>query len=269
MVNQWNSIPFLIRIAALLLLLLQPAAAQRISYILPDIGSPGLTTYVEGIGPADAFGNFGQDGLHLNNAGDLMRVACVRPADTHKVKIGPVIVGWGGRMFSMQIFVMPYLMPSSPDWRDAGDEYTIPLCFIRNGIPGDTVLFRIVQPTRVPVLRGDVTLGDGVYGLRSPRGAMIVERLSMENARVRVSTTDCDPETDGNQGFLPFSLLSLGDVVGTGASILDVSAQGSDGGPGGGGGGGSFCYSIQNGWKGGNGFSSGGPGGRNPGGATS
>lgn len=239
-----------------------PAEGQTLSYLLPDIGAPGMATYVEGIAPPSETGSFGADGLYLNNPGNAVRFECVRPEDTLKVTIGPVLVAWQGRMFATHIFVAPWLRPPSHNWRLLGDDWRIPLRFVRNGLASDTVIFYIVRPQ--PFMRIDrgVTLGDGVWGVRSPRGAMIVEGLDARAAALAVSRADCDPFTEGNQGLLPFVLLSEGDIIGREGAYLDVSASGSDAGPGGGGGGGSFCLGATGGTPGGSGYTAGGPGGR-------
>lgn len=239
-----------------------PTVGQTLSYLLPDIGAPGMATYVEGIAPPGEAGSFGADGLYLNNPGNAVRFECVRPEDTLKVTIGPVLVSWQGRMFATHIFVAPWLRPPSHDWRLLGTDWRIPLRFVRNGLASDTVIFYLVRPH--PFMRIDrgVTLGDGAWGVRSPRGAMIVEGLDARAAGVAVSRADCDPFTEGNQGLLPFVLLSEGDIIGREGAYLDVSASGSDAGPGGGGGGGSFCLGATGGTPGGSGFTAGGPGGR-------
>jgi hypothetical protein len=249
-------------VAAAALFLSCGAHAQQVSYILPDIGTPGMATYIEGIGPADLIGNFGPDGLYLNAPGSAVRLECVDASDTHRIIIGPVIVSWGGRMFSSQIFVAPFVRASSHDWREAPSEDIIPLRLTRNGTTSNTFLFRIVRPYPALHLTGAVVLGEGTNGIRSPRGAQIFESLTFTDARVRLSTDDCDSTLPGNQGHLPAVLLIQGDMRGDGRSYIDVSAIGRHGGPGGGGGGGSFCFGDTSGVRGGEGFTAGGRGGR-------
>lgn len=100
-----------------LLLSLSHAQAQMISYIIPDIGTPGMNTYVEIIGPHNANGNFGTDGLYLNNPNDDVQVVCANPTDSQYVRFGPCDVSWSGRMISTQAFVLPSAAPSSSDWQ--------------------------------------------------------------------------------------------------------------------------------------------------------
>ena len=78
-----------------------------ISYILPDIGTPDFNTYFEIIGPYNTNGNFGGDGLYLNNPGDSVQVVCANSADTGKIVFGPVVVSQHGKLVSTQAFVMP------------------------------------------------------------------------------------------------------------------------------------------------------------------
>ena len=75
-----------------------PVYAQPfISYILPDVGTPDFNTYVEIIGPNGLAGNFGADGVYLNNPGDNERVQCVNPLDTNSIVIGPSSLAGMGR----------------------------------------------------------------------------------------------------------------------------------------------------------------------------
>lgn len=237
-------------------------SAQSISYIIPDIGTPGMNTCVEIVGPHDGQGNFGTDGFYLNNPGDFVRVECVNPADTLKVTIGPVVVSWNGRLVSTQIFVHPSQQPNADDWRLLQSQFVIPIRVVVNGTPSNSDLFYIVRPQT-----GIISLAGGVFGaglgIRSRRGAMIVDSAILGNAQFTVSTSDPDPATPGNQGFLPFVLLSKGRIAGQPGTTITVSAQGRDAGPGGGGGGGNYCDVSGNGSDGGAGFTGGGRGGRN------
>ncbi len=97
---------------------------------------------------------------------------------------------------------------------------------------------------------------------------MIVNSMTLNSGSYTVNTSDPDNGASGNQGFLPFILISKGPVtIGSGVTI-DVSANDRDGGPGGGGGGGQVCDANpfgndSPGTDGGNGFTGGGGGGRN------
>jgi hypothetical protein len=185
--------------------------AQTISYIIPDIGTTGQSTYIEIIGPYNQDSNFGSDGLYSNNAGDLVRVVCANNADTSKIKIGPVSVSWNGKLISTQVFVMPGLSPNSDNWQALSAAYRVPLQVVLNNITfSNADTFYIVQPQPAIVASGAVNLGGGgLGGIRSRRGAMIVDNLLFNNgANVTVSKTDCDPGTAGNQGFLPLNVIS-------------------------------------------------------------
>lgn len=220
-----------------------PIFAQTISYIIPDIGSTGRSTYIEIIGPYNQNSNFGTDGLYSNNTGDLVRVVCANNADTNKIKIGPVSVSWNGKLISTQVFVMPGLSPNSDNWQALSAAYRVPLQVVLNNTTfSNADTFYIVQPQPAIVASGAVNLGGGgLGGIRSRRGAMIVDDLLFNNgSNVTVSKTDSDPGTAGNQGFLPLNVISRGKVLIDNGASLSLNAPGgqnTDGGPGGGGGG--------------------------------
>ena len=247
--------------------------SQEISYIIPDIGTPDFYTYVEVIGPHDEFSNFGEDGLYLNNPGDDMRLEVVNPEDTNRVTIGPFVVSWEGRMIGAHFYVHPDQEPNSEYWDDLEDQFRIPIRVVTDGVgaTADVDTFYIVQPTQLGDLSsGDGTIiGQGDLGKRSRRGAMIIDDVKFAEETYRISTLDCDPYTDGNQAFLPFVLLSTGNIDGENCELnLDGGyTVFRDAAPGGGGGGGRICdvasTSGPSGDKGGNGFTSGGRGGQN------
>lgn len=255
---------FCLALIPLLVLTSPEARPQAISYIIPDIGTPGMNTYVEVIGPRDLPGNFGADGFWYNNPGDNLRLECVNAADTGKIVIGPLIVSWNGRMISAQIFVHPDLLPNSDNWQGLSPEFIIPLHVRYNGVTQNAATFYIVQPQPAITSSANGNLGSGgVWGLRSRSGAMIVDSLELLGGSYGISKADCDPAMPGNQGFLPAIILSKGPVrTGTG-TLIAVDADTKHGGPGGGGGGGNFCDFTGNGADGGDGFTGGGPGGRN------
>ncbi|MBR9976094.1 MAG: hypothetical protein KFF77_10980, partial [Bacteroidetes bacterium] len=254
-------------IAALLSWLLLSAMAARgqsISYMIPDIGAPGMNTYVEIIGPHNQPGNFGPDGFSANNPGDMLRVECVNPDDSLKVTIGPLVVSWNGRMIATQVFVHPDLRPNSDSWQGVTAEFVIPLRVRYNGNVQNAVTFYIVRPQPAIMTTASGTLGSGgIWGLRSPRGAMIVDSMILSGSQYGISSADCDPTTPGNQGFLPAVILSRGPVRTGSSGLIAVDANTRHGGPGGGGGGGNFCDWSGSGSDGGDGFTGGGPGGRN------
>ncbi len=242
----------------------QPQAA----YMLPDIGAPGMAVAVEIVAQTGAVGTFGSDGLYLNEPGDRVRVHCARAADTAFLTIGPLVVSWNGRLISTHVFVHPWVQPNSWRWDELRPEFRIPIqvTVAGEGVVVDT--FYIVQPTPIGVVpAAERILGEGRLGVRSRRGALLVDSLIVPAGVVLdVSTADCDPFTAGNQGYLPFVLMALGPIRGEAGAAIRVSAIGSAAGPGGGGGGGAFCDVLSGsarGSNGGDGFTSGGRGGKN------
>ena len=249
-----------------------------ISYIQPDIVAPGMNSYIEFIAPYNAYGNFGADGTYYNELNSPIKIEVVNPADIWKVTFGPVVVSWQGRLISTQVFAHPALKPNSWDWSLLSNEFKIKVRVNKNGVLSNEVDLYIVKPFPFGDRNtsSERILGEGTLGKRSPRGAMIVDRMILANAKYFVSTNDTDPNTPGNQGYLPFILISKGSIVGGNNTIISVDG-GTDGGqqrlqdagPGGGGGGGRFydagwfCDNSRNGDDGGNGFVGGGAGGRN------
>jgi len=106
--------------------------SQTISYIIPDIGAPGSNTYLEIIGPYNTNANFGTDGIYTDNPGDLVQVVCANAADTSKIKFGPVVVSWNGKMISTQVFVLPGVSPNSDNWQMLSSPYRIPVQVLLN-----------------------------------------------------------------------------------------------------------------------------------------
>jgi hypothetical protein len=239
-------------------------AQPIISHILPDIGTPNLNTYIELIGPSSNNGNFGKDSIYLNNSTDAVQVVCSNASDSTDVKIGPCVVSWDGKMISTHIFVMPWVNAVQTDWKQARK---IPLKVIVNGVYSNTDTFFIVKSQSLGsngILNLPGILGQGIqngldYGFRSKRGAMIVDSINLKgNGIYSISMTDCDPYSKGNQGYLPFVLISKGNLsMANGASLTADGKKGVDsghGGPGGGGGG----NGLTCGTTGGNGFTGGG-----------
>lgn len=249
-------------------------AQPQISYIIPDIGTTRFATYVEFVGPASAIGNFGKDTTYLNNPGDVVRVRCERASDTMLLKVGPIVVSWDGRLISTHIFVDPLVQPPTHDIRLVPAQFRIPLVVEFNGDISRADTFFIVKPQPFGDKSTDPgrVIGEGNLGLRSRRGAMIIDSMVLagDGARYTVSSRDCDPDNAaGNQGYLPFTLISLGNVrsLNNGiATTLSLSANGATAGPGGGGGGGGYknvALGGSGGSQGGDGFTGGGPGGVN------
>lgn len=245
------------------------SAQPRISYIMPDIGTTRMATYIEIIAPHSANGGYGADGVSLNNPGDAIRVVCERNTDTTKVKIGPVVVSWDGRLISTHIFVDPLVKPNSADWQLLNAEFRIPIKVIINGVSSNVDTFYIVRPWPLGSVASisERVLGEGQLGKRSRRGAMIVDSLILIGGEsYSVSLRDCDANTTGNQAFLPFVLLSPTVIRGAGTAEIHADASGLDAGPGGGGGGGGYHNlggGSARGTNGGNGYTGGGPGGFN------
>jgi len=242
-------------------------AQPQLSYIIPDIGTPNFATYVEFIAPADSFKTFGTDGFYKHPSN--IKIIPLKAADSSKIIIGPEIVSWDGRVVAAHIFVNPSLKPNSTNWDELDPEFIVPLMIVVGNEYSRHQNFYIVQPTDLSnaVSSPERIIGEGVLGKRSPRGAMIVSNAHFANEEYRVSTRDCDPNSPGNQGYLPFVFMATGTINAMG-TIINVSADGKHGGPGGGGGGGRFCENGTlgtpcNGDVGGNGFTGGGGGGKN------
>lgn len=230
----------------------------QVAYIIPDIGAPGMNTYVEIVGRHDATGTFGADGIYFNNPGDNLRVVATGP-NAADVIVGPLVVSWNGRLISTHVFVKP----------GAAANRIVQLIVQKTGESDSPPLeFTIVNPVPLSSAAGGV-LGQGSLGQRSKRGAMIVSSLTLNGGSYTVSTNETDNVTAGNQGYLPFILISQGPVtIGSGVTI-SANGNGRDGGPGGGGGGGQVCDAAvlggggSTGTDGGSGYAAGGEGGRN------
>ncbi|MCS6809114.1 MAG: hypothetical protein RML40_10145, partial [Bacteroidota bacterium] len=246
-----------------------------------------MSAYIELYAAPWDIGAFGRDSLYHNNPGDAVRVELVRPTDSSKVILGPVIVSWQGRLISTQVFVLPNVHPNASYWRDLRTEFRIPIRVVVVGradsLTNVDTLY-IVRPytslsdytRRVgsgdTVILGEVELPNGVVeSRRSRRGAIIVDdmkfvgRRAGKSIRYIVSTADCDSLTEGNQGYLPCVILSRGIIDGDSAT-LSLNAVGKNGGPGGGGGGGQVCDiggTSSPRMTGGNGYTGGASGGQN------
>ena len=253
-------------------------AQPLISYITPDIVAPDYNTYFEIIGPFDKMNNFGNDGFSLNNSDSDVSIVLVDPEDSALIVFGPLVVSWQGRMISGQMFVKPNVKPNSWDWQQLEDKYRIAIQVKVNGVLSNVDSVYIVLPQPLFDISGinESILGEGQLGKRSRRGAMIFDSLLLGDKEYRISTLDCDPNTDGNQGYLPATIIAKGKIIGSSNTSINISGGFpgvQDAGPGGGGGGGRFFDASpgnlnSNGDDGGNGFISGGPGGRNNSGLT-
>ncbi len=236
--------------------------------MIPDIGAPDMAIYVELVAPHDQKGYFGDDGFYLPGVNDEVDFNVTKNDDL--VEFGPTVVSWEGRLVSTHIFVKQTANPTqiTPD----------PAWQVEFSVEGTTVpaprdfIFSIVQPQTLGN-NGEITginetvFGEGNLGVRSARGAIIVDSLILkENTTYTITTNDPDADlSNGNQGYFPAIILSKGPIKGTN-SVISVSSTDKDGGPGGGGGGGSFQDRpdrSRTGTNGGDGFTSGGKGGTN------
>lgn len=218
---------FLMAIAAAL-------QAQPNIYMIPDIGTPGMNTYVEIVGPANETGKFLlPDGLASPS---LLKIRFMNPLDSNRVKVSPGVVSWNQRLITFQFFVTPgaALGPVPIELDISGQLF-----------PLDT--FFIVAPQRFGTKSGGGVIGGApVYGTglgkRSKRGAMIVDDMVLNGGNYTIDVSDTDPAVAGNQGYLPFILISKGGVVIRSGATISASAprgiNSKNGGPGGGGGGG-------------------------------
>ena len=237
--------------------------SQEIAYIIPDIGVANYSTSIEIIAPAPyynssniAIKHFGNDGFYTNNFDSEVKVLCQNLDDNFKITISPLVVSWNGSLISVQIFVHENIFPNSSNWQELDEEFKIPLIVkVGDNQSAFADTFYIVQPQ--PALNSDIAgvLGSGNnMGIRSPRGAMIFENINLNGTGIyTISTNDCDPNTEGNQAYLPATIISLNDFNIGSNTILSLDADDKNAGVGGGGGG----AGSKNG-DGGHGFTSGG-----------
>lgn len=243
---------------------------SQTSYVFPDIAAPGMVTYFEIIAKANDFSFFGPDGFSLNNPTSIVKIRIVQqqPQNIDIASFGPISVSWQGRVLSSYIYVNPDVQPADWDWEKSGTFVIIEVLNGANKVGEYRI--DIVRPFPFGNKSGvsENVLGQGQLGKRSRRGAMIVDSMILGNQVYTVSKVDTDLSLAGNQGYLPFTLISKGPIRGTGVtSEINVNASTLNGGPGGGGGAGAFCDvqlgASNTGTEGGDGFTGGGPGGQN------
>ena len=185
-----------------------------------------MSTYIEFVGVYNFTNSLGGgDGLIKSN---ILKIKTVNASDTNRVIFSPGIISWNGRLISTQAFV-----------KEGASEGPVPI-FIENGLATSMVdTFFIVNPQNIKPLTDGGIIGEGSLGYRSKRGAMIVDSLIIYSGNYSISTKDPDKNIlNGNQGYLPFVLISKGRIfIEQGASI-SASSTSKHGGPGGGGGGG-------------------------------
>lgn len=217
---------FLVAILLLTAITAMLVAQPQISYIIPDVGTPGMNTSVEIIAPVAAPGAFGAEGMSAPNA---VTIEFVNPADSNYIVVSPVVISWEGRLLACQFFVKPYA-PLRP----------YPFRVRVNNDRSNVDTFFVEAPQNFGAKNGGGVIGSGgAWGKRSRRGAMIVDSLVLGPGLYTIDTqTDPDPGTPGHQGYLPAVILSKGPVRIESGAVISGSALTKHGGPGGGGGGG-------------------------------
>jgi hypothetical protein len=205
----------------------------RIRYLHPDAAGPGMNVVVESYAHVRDNGSFGADGLRPDSVG----LEFVNAGDAARVIIGPTVISWDGRLASTMLFVRSDAPPGP-----------VPLRLRVGTAVSNVDTFFIQNPQRLGntgSLNGGGVLGSGgIYGRRSKRGVLVVDSLVLGKGTYRIDTTDTDPGTPGNQGFLPVTILSRGPVRIDSGATLDGSGRHDallfvygTAGPGGGGGG--------------------------------
>ncbi|MDR0927347.1 MAG: T9SS type A sorting domain-containing protein [Ignavibacteria bacterium] len=257
----------------LLLLLSYPLYSQvtnKAAYIIPDIGAPGMNVYIELIANVDSVGAFGADQMVVLS-GPTLYMKPTNAADEWKIQFSPLCVSWNGRLITTQAFIHPNVVATSTDYTPAT---SIPIALYQNGVEVNRFDFYVVKPFHLGDISGlaESVLGEGQLGRRSPRGAMLVDSIIFGDKRYTISKNDCDPLMEGNQAYLPFTLIATGDIRGGANTEISADATNQDGGVGGGGGGGAFRDEnfMSDHWafndsrlRAGNGFTGGGCGGIN------
>ncbi len=192
-----------------------------ISYITPDAGAPGMCVAVEIIGPADNSGNFGGDQIY--NTDTIVQLS--RPSDSGLVRLGPTIVSWNGREIQQMFMIEP---------RAAQIDTEIYFTVTWNGGTSAVDSFRIVTPAPAIIQNGGGTL---LTNGRTVRNTLVVDSLILTNGTFTCPQTDPDPNTPGNQAYLPLRILSMGPIELSSATLSANGSNGSTGGSGGGAGG--------------------------------
>ena len=207
------------------------AQPPQIAYIIPDIGAPGMNTLVEIIAPIAPKGPFAPSSVDPTSGlipQSAVSVEFVRPEDSNRVVISPVVVNWDGRLISCQFFVKPGAATGPVPIRVRVDNQT-----------SNADTFFIQNPQAFGTKNGGGVIGSGgAWGTRSKRGAMILDSVVLGPGLYTMDVSDTDNLTEGEQGYLPMIILSKGPVRVNAGAVLSASAPGKDAGPGGGGGGG-------------------------------
>ncbi len=214
-----------------------------ISYITPDAGAPGMCVAVEIIGPAGEQNNFGHDTIYSTNG----LVSLVRASDTSLVQLGPSIVSWNGRQIQQMFMLKPYAGPIDTE---------IYFVVTVNGVTSAPNSFHIVTPAPAIIQNGGGTL---LTNGRTARNTLVIDSLILSNGTFTCPLTDPDPNTPGNQGYLPLRILSKGHIQLSNATLSadgssgTTGTSGGSGGPGGGGGGSGYPGAGGAGFTGGGG----------------
>ncbi len=242
-----------------------PPPPPTIAYITPDAGAPGMCVAVEIIAPANMQGTFGDDQMYVSDSAvaDTL-VELTRPSDTALVRLGPSIVSWNGRMIQQMFLIEPLAKQIDTE---------VYFRVIWNGQSSATDSFRILTPKHLGVMSGGAMLP---ANLRTSRNTMVVDSMILNNGLYTLPQSDPDNNTNGNQGFLPLRILSMGPIVFNHAGLhADGSpgltgTGGGAGGAGGGGGGSGYPGKGGDGYTGGGGDNDGtnGPGGEGTGSFT-
>ncbi len=217
-----------------------PVRAQvgHIVTIRPDRAAPGMNVVVEVLARDSDVRPFGYDVLDSS-----VSVVLANPSDTNRVRIGPPIVSWNGRVIQIPLFIFASASLG-------------PVPFSTFSIltgQSNTVDFYIDSLQHLGPITHDTTIGGG-FGALSANNTLLMDSLIVTNAKVHFSLVNPDT-TSGNPRFLPVVILSKGPVRLTN-STLSVDADSLDGGPGGGGGG--HGFGGIDGGIGGSGFTGGG-----------
>ncbi len=179
--------------------------APVINYITPDAGAPGMCVAVEIIGPTNHPGNFGNGDDQPWYPNTI--VALSRPSDSLLVKLGPAFTSWNGRMIQQMFMIEPHA---------AQIDTEIYFQAYLNGVPSAVDSFRIVTPTHfVPPVGGGTLPTTG----RTKGNTMVVDSMILANGTFTCPQTDPDPNTPGNQSYLPLRILSMGPIELSGATL--------------------------------------------------
>lgn len=201
------------------------AVAQNphINYLIPDAGAPGMCVQVDFISSKDSSFAFALDEAFSTS----IQVQLVRSDDSSRVRFGPVVVRYYGRLLHTIVFINPNAAPGP-----------IPVRIRQGNKVGNVDTFFIKNPEHIGALNGGYArIGDGTagHGRRTKRGTIVADSLVLTSGTYGFNTTDLDV-IPGNVSYLPVTVLLTGKFSLDNLSNLRADANGVDGGPGGGGG---------------------------------